>query len=110
MVSRILPQRFAVHLVKLDPTIGAEMRKIRPCVIVSPVEMHRNLYTVVIVPMTGSLTGFPTRLRSHFGGRPGEFALDQIRSVDISRLGKRLGQLDAATSKALTTALVGFFS
>ena len=57
MVSRPIAERFAVYLVRLDPTVGAEMRKTRPCVVVSPEQMHRNLHTVIIAPMTGTLTG-----------------------------------------------------
>jgi mRNA interferase MazF len=110
MVSRLVAERFAVYLVRLDPTIGAEMRKTRPCVVVSPEQMHRNLYTVVIAPMTATLTGFPTRVRSTFQGRPGEIALDQIRSVDYSRLGKRLGRVDAATARAVSERMVDLFS
>ncbi len=99
MVTRAIAEHFAVHLVGLDPTVGAEMRKVRPCVVVSPEQMHRNVYTVIIAPMTGTLTGFPTRVRSTFGGKPGEIALDQVRAVDFSRLGKRLGRLDAVTAR-----------
>jgi len=110
VVSRLIAERFDVHMVRRDPTVGAEMRKTRPCVVVSPDQMHRNLYTVIIVPMTGTITGFPTRLRTSFGSRTGEIALDQIRAVDFSRLGKRLGRLDTPTSRRLTEALKGFFS
>lgn len=109
MVSRLVAGRFDVHLVRLDPAVGAEMRKTRPCVVVSPEEMHRNLYTVIIVPMTGTSTGFPSRVRSTFDGKAGELALDQIRAVDVSRLGKRLGRLDTATARKLADALVELF-
>ena len=106
MVSRLIADRFDIYLVRLDPTVGAEMRKTRPCVVVSPNQVHRNVYTVIIVPMTGTMTGFPTRIRSTFGGRTGELALDQIRAVDFSRLGKRLGRLDAATARRLVDGLI----
>lgn len=109
MVSRLIAERFAVYLVRLDPTVGAEMRKTRPCVVVSPEAMHRNVYTVIIAPMTGTLTGFPTRVRSTFDGRAGEIALDQMRAVDLVRIGKRLGRLDTATIRALTRALADLF-
>jgi mRNA interferase MazF len=105
VVSRLIAERFDVYMVRLDPAVGAEVRKTRPCVVVSPNQMHRNLYTVIIVPMTGTLTGFPTRIRSTFGGRAGELALDQMRAVDFSRLGKRLGRLDAATARRLVVGL-----
>ena len=110
MVSRVLAARFEVYLVRLDPTVGAEMRKTRPCAVVSPTEMHRNLYTVVVAPLTGTSTGFPTRVPSTFGGKRGEIALDQLRAVDHSRLVKRLGALDAATGQAVTRAVVSLFS
>lgn len=109
MVSRTLTARYDVHLVRLDPAVGAEMRKTRPCVVVSPEDMHRNLFTVIIVPMTGTSTGFPTRVRSTFEGKSGELALDQMRAVDVSRLGKRLGRLDARTAQNLADALVELF-
>lgn len=110
MVSRLVAVRFDVYLVKLDPTVGAEMRKTRPCVIISPEEMHRNVFTVIIAPLTGTKTRFPTRVACAFGGRPGEIALDQLRAVDLARVGKRLGRLDSATSQALTDALAKLFS
>ena len=110
MVSRIIAGRFDVHLVQLDPAVGAEMRKTRPCVVVSPENMHRYVYTVLVAPMTGTTTRFPTRVPSRFSGRAGEIALDQLRAVDISRLGKRLGRLDAATARALTRALADLFA
>jgi mRNA interferase MazF len=97
VVSRPIAERFAVHLVKLDPTIGAEMRKIRPCVVVSPEEMHRVLLTVIIAPMTGT-------------GKAGEIALDQIRAVDSIRLGRRLGKLDDETIARLKDGLEKLFS
>ena len=110
MVSRAIAERFAVHLVRLDPTIGAEMRKIRPCVVISPEDMHEILLTVIIAPMTGTQTAFPTRVPTMFAGRRGEIALDQLRAVDHSRLGKRLGRLDAATTALLKQALADLFS
>jgi mRNA interferase MazF len=106
MVSRPIAERFAVYLVRLDPTVGAEMRKTRPCVVVSPEQMHRNLHTVIIAPMTGTLTGFPSRVRSNFAGKRGEIALDQIRALDYSRIGK----LDAATTLAVLDGLADLFS
>lgn len=110
MVKRLVAVRFDVHLVRLDPAEGAEMRKTRPCVVVSPDPMHRNLYTVIVAPMTGTLTAFPTRVRTTFGGKSGEIALDQLRAVDVARLGRRLGRLDAATVRRLTDALSDFFA
>jgi mRNA interferase MazF len=110
MVSRPIAVRFDVYLVRLDPTIGAEMRKTRPCVIISPQEMNRTVLTVIIAPMTSTTARFPWRVPCRFAGRSGEIALDQLRSVDILRLGKRLGQLDKATSIVLTDALLEHFA
>jgi mRNA interferase MazF len=110
VVSRIVAERFAVHLVRLDPTVGAEMRKTRPCVVVSPEVMHRHVFTVIIAPLTGTVTKFPTRVASTFGGKAGEIALDQMRAVDYSRLGKRLGRIDLGTARALKDALAELFA
>ena len=110
MVSRLIAVRIDIYLVRLDPTVGAEMRKTRPCVIISPQEMHRHVLTVIIAPLTGTITRFPSRVPCKFAGRSGEIALDQLRAVDLLRVGKRLGQLDKATSTLLTTALQELFS
>ena len=83
-------ERFGIYLVKLDPTTGAETAKTRPCVIVSPDELNRN-----VAPMTTVLRGWPTRIEINFQGKTGEIALDQIRAVDKSRLIKRLGKLSS---------------
>jgi mRNA interferase MazF len=109
LVSRFVAEQFAVYLARLDPTVGAEMRKTRPCVVISPDSMHRNLYTVIIAPLTGTITHFPTRVPSTFGGKPGEIALDQIRALDIARFGRRLGRIDPATVRALKDKLVELF-
>jgi mRNA interferase MazF len=101
--------QFSVYIVKLDPTVGVEMRKARPCVVVSPETMHRWVQSVIIAPMTSTQTGYPTRVASNFQGRPGEIALDQMRSVDTKRLAKHLGQLDAATSRAVKKSLLELF-
>jgi len=102
-------ERFGVYLVTLDPTVGAEMRKSRPCVAVSPDEMHRHLDTVIIAPLTTKRRGYPTRVPCIFAGRNGEIALDQIRAVDQSRLKKRIGKLDAATASTTSRRLVRMF-
>lgn len=102
--------RFDVYLVPLDPGLGVEMRKTRPCAIVSPEAMHTRLHTVVIVPLTSGRTGWPTRVPCKFAGREGELALDQIRSVDRRRAVKRVGRLDSATIDELLQALKEFFA
>ena len=78
--------QFDVYWVDLNPTIGAEMQKIRPCVIVSPKELNDHLDTVIIVPVTSAIHGYPYRVRCHIMGRDGEMATDQIRTIDKRRL------------------------
>ncbi len=96
--------RFDVFLVNLDPTIGAEIKKTRPCVIISPDEMNRQIKTVIIAPMTTKGMIYPTRITCKFQGKQGQVVLDQIRTVDKARLVKKLGRLDIRTqSEALTT-------
>ncbi len=95
-------RRGDIHLVSLDPSRGKEMRKKRPCVVVSPDEMNRHLGTVIVAPMTTRIRRYPTRVPVRFRRRDGEIALDQLRAVDPARLSPRLGQLDAPTrSRAL---------
>lgn len=104
------PRRFEVHLVQLDPTVGAEIRKARPCVIVSPEVMNRSLRTVIVAPMTSRIRKYPNRVRQTFEGREGEIALDQIRTVDRSRLIRRLGALDRPTTEIVAERLVSMFT
>lgn len=96
--------RGEVHLVSLDPTVGREIRKVRPCLVVSPDEMNRHLGTVLVAPMTTRGVPYPSRIPCRFGGKAGHVVLDQIRAVDRARLVRRLGRLPTAT---LRTALVG---
>jgi mRNA interferase MazF len=106
----LVADRFDVYLVALDPAVGAEMRKTRPCAIVSPESMHRRLHTFIIIPLTTGRTGWPTRVPCKFAGREGELALDQMRSVDKRRAVKRVGRLDAPTVDELLLALKEFFA
>ena len=109
MVAR-LPQRYDVFLVPLDPARGKEMRKTRPCVIVSPEQLNRYLSTVLIAPLTSVTRRYPFRVNCQFAGHPGQIALDQIRCVDSSRLLKFLGQLDPATQTAVAEIMVAMFT
>ena len=102
-------KRLDIYLVTLDPVKGAEMRKTRPAVIVSPDELNRHLATVTIVPLTTGRT-YPYRPATRVGGKPGVAALDQIRTVDKSRLTRRVGSLDAVTGAAVLEGLVELFS
>jgi len=85
--------RFDVFLVALDPTIGHEIRKTRPCAVVSPDEMNHSIGTIIVAPMTTQGRHYPTRVDCAFKGRDGQIVLDQIRTVDKVRLVEKLGQL-----------------
>jgi len=87
--------RFDVFLVNLDPTIGSEIQKTRPCLIISPDEMNRNIRTVIIAPMTSAQKDYPTRVSCTFREKQGQIVLDQIRTVDKERLIKKLGTIDS---------------
>lgn len=102
--------RFDVFLVNLDPTIGVEIKKTRPCAIISPNEMNRQIKTVIIAPMTTKGIAYPTRVACKFQGKQGQVVLDQIRTVDKARLVKRLGRLDGKTQSELLTVLGKMFA
>jgi mRNA interferase MazF len=104
------PRRFEVWLVSLDPTRGSEIRKTRPCVVVSPDEMNRHVRTVIIAPMTTGAPPYPTRVRLRFEGKEGQVALDQIRTVDGARLVRSLGTIPAATARRVCAVLVQMFT
>jgi mRNA interferase MazF len=103
------PERFSVFRVNLDPTVGSEIRKTRPCVVVSPNEMNRNIRTVIVAPMTTAGRGYPTRVPLRFRRRDGEIALDQIRTIDKARLGRRLGKIPESVAENVSTTLVEIF-
>ena len=86
--------QYSVWLVNLDPTVGSEIRKTRPALVISPDEMNEVLKTVIVAPMTTKVRGWPTRVKISFQGKEGEIALDQIRTIDKRRLVKRLGKID----------------
>lgn len=86
-------KRFDVYQVELDPTRGSEIRKSRPCVIISPDEMNRHIRTVIVAPMTSRQKGYPSRVRVRFQNKTGQVVLDQIRTVDKSRLVRKMGTL-----------------
>jgi mRNA interferase MazF len=93
VVGPRIPSRGQVYLVELDPTRGSEIRKTRPCVIVSPDELNRHLRTLIVAPMTTGGHAYPFRPACRFAGKDGRVALDQLRTVDRERLRKRLGTL-----------------
>ena len=103
-LTRAALARGDVHLVGLDPTLGSEIKKTRPCLIVSPDELNQHLRTVIVAPMTTGGQAYPWRVACRFQNRSGFVALDQLRTVDSERLVKRLGRLSAgATTEVLET-------
>jgi mRNA interferase MazF len=102
--------RFDVYLIRLDPTEGREIRKTRPCLIISPDEMNQHIDTVIIAPMTTKGRLYPTRVPVRFKGKSGQIVLDQIRTVDKSRLVKRLGKIDELTRTHVLTILAELFA
>ncbi len=103
-------RRFDVFLVRLDPTPGHEIRKLRPALVISPDEMNEHLGTVIVAPLTTSMAQYPSRVGARFAGRTGQVALDQIRTVDKSRLAKRLGAVSAETAAAVLDVLAEMFA
>ena len=101
--------RFDVYLVALDPTIGHEIKKTRPCLVISPDEMNHNIGTVIVAPMTTKGRNYPTRVECAFQGKRGQIVLDQIRTVDRVRLVKRLGQLSSASGDRVLEVLSEIF-
>ena len=102
-------KRFDVFLVNLDPTIGHEIKKSRPCLIISPDEMNKYISTVIVAPMTTKGRNYPTRVSCLFQGKEGHIMLDQIRTVDKSRLAKRLGRIDVEAQSMVFSVLAELF-
>lgn len=103
-------KRFDVYLVTLDPTVGHEIQKTRPCLILSPDEMNRPIATVIAAPMTTRSHAYPTRIACTFQGQTGFVVLDQLRAIDKGRLVKRLGRVPEATQQAVLSALAELFA
>lgn len=102
--------RLEVHLVALDPTVGREIRETRPCLVVSPDEMNHHIGTVIVAPMTTKGRAYPTRVPCRFGGKSGQIVLDQIRTIDQSRLVKKIGRIDAITGRRVLAVLQELFA
>ena len=102
-------KQFEVYWVDLNPTVGAEMQKIRPCVIVSPKELNDHLDTVIIVPITSAIHGYPYRVACRIMNRDGEMATDQIRTIDKRRLKSRISSLTSDEVTALQDVLRQMF-
>ena len=103
-------KRFDVYLVNLDPTVGSEIKKTRPCLVVSPDEMNRFIRTVIVAPMTTKGAQYPTRVACKFQGKQGQVVLDQIRTVDKTRLVKRLGKVGTRASAEVLSVLCEMFA
>jgi mRNA interferase MazF len=103
-------KRCEVYLVALDPTLGSEIKKTRPCLIVSPDEANRHLATVIVAPMTTKGRDYPTRITCRFQGKQGQIVLDQLRTVDKVRLVKRLGRISPTTQSIVLARLAEMFS
>jgi len=103
-------KRFEVYLVNLDPTVGHEIKKSRPCLVISPDELNGYISTVIVAPMTTKGRNYPTRVPCTFQGKEGQVVMDQIRTVDKIRLVKRLGKIDSQTQADVFSVLSELFS
>jgi mRNA interferase MazF len=106
----VVANRFDVYLTNLNPTVGSEIQKTRPCLIVSPDEMNNHIRTVIIAPMTTAGKDYPTRVSCTFQKKKGQIVLDQIRTIDKTRLVKKLGTIDPETQLKVITTLQRLFS
>lgn len=109
-IERVAIIRGEVHRVQLDPTRGSEIRKTRPCLIVSPDELNQHLRTVIVAPMTTGGHAYPWRVRCRIRGRAGCVAIDQLRTVDTERLERRLGRLAPSTLASVLAVLQEMFA
>mgnify|MGYP006295928917 CR=1 FL=1 len=98
-------KQYDIYLINLDPTAGAEIRKSRPCVIISPDEMNRYIKTVIIAPMTSTSKPYPSRVRTKLKGKSGFIVLDQIRTVDKIRLTRKMGRVDRKSIAAIKSVI-----
>ena len=103
-------RRFEIYLVGLDPAIGSEIQKPRPCVVISPDEMNRHIRTIIIAPLTSTGRPYPTQVECHLGGKAGQIVLDQIRIVDKARLIKKLGTLPDSVQADVLQGLAELFA
>ncbi len=102
--------RFDVYLVNLDPTIGSEIKKTRPCLVISPDEMNRNIRTVIIAPITSATKEYPTRVSCTFQKKKGQIVLDQLRTIDKARLMKKLGKIKSKDQLEVISVLQRLFA
>ena len=102
--------RFDVYLVNLDPTIGSEIQKTRPCLVISPDEMNRHIRTVIIAPLTSVQKLYPTRVPCTFQKKKGQIVLDQLRTIDKTRLTRKLGIIDLKDQLEVISTLQRLFA
>lgn len=98
-----------IWVIEFDPIRGSEIRKTRPAVVISPDAMNVHLQTVIVAPLTSTVRGYPSRVKTIFAGKGGEIALDQLRCVDKERLKKRIGKLAPKETTAVSQVLVTMF-
>jgi mRNA interferase MazF len=103
-------KRFEIYLVNLDPTIGSEIKKTRPCLVISPDEMNQNIRTIIVAPLTTKGRPYPTRVDCRFKGKNGQVVLDQIRTIDKERLITKLGRLDRRSTLKVLSVLAEIFA
>lgn len=103
-------KRFEIFLVNLDPTVGSEIKKTRPCLIISPNQMNQFISTVIVAPLTTKGKSYPTRVACKLQGKQGMVVLDQLRTVDKSRLIHKIGRLDAKTQTEVLRVLAEIFA
>ena len=106
----MVTNRFDVFLISLDPTRGSEIRKTRPCLVISPDEMNEHIRTVIVAPMTTKGRPYPSRVSCTFQGKSGHVVLDQIRTVDKTPLVRRLGSISVVVQRKVLDALQEMFS
>ena len=106
----VVVKRFDIYLVSLDPTTGSEIRKTRPCLIISPDEMNRYIATVIVAPMTSKGNDYATRVTCTFKGKHGQVVLDQIRTIDKSRLVQKLGTIDRESQTKVLAVIAEMFA
>jgi mRNA interferase MazF len=106
----MVANRFDVYLTNLDSTVGSEIQKARPCLVISPDEMNTNIRTVIVAPMTTAGKNYPTRVSCTFKKKKGKIVLDQLRTIDKTRLVKKLGTIDPETQLKVITILQRLFS
>lgn len=98
-------KQYAVHRINLDPAIGSEISKTRPCVVISPDEMNKYLNTIIVAPLTHTVKPYPSRVLCEINGDKGSIILDQIRTIDKVRIGKVLGQLSSNEAIAVKNVI-----